>query len=74
MCKSTYNTIFINKDTLLFTFTIISHAKSVQLLYMLGHSSKYDHAYFTFHIETRIYIENENGKKMNINTCKRHEC
>jgi hypothetical protein len=39
------------KDTFLFTFTIISHAKSVQLLYMLKHSRKYDHAYFTFHID-----------------------
>lgn len=38
---------FIRKEMLFFTFTLISHANSVQMLYMLRHWMTY-HAYFTF--------------------------
>ena len=38
---------FVRKDMSFFTFTMTSHANSVQMLYMLRHSMKY-HAYFTF--------------------------
>lgn len=38
---------FIRKEMLFFTFTMTSHANSVQMLYMRRHSMTY-HAYFTF--------------------------
>jgi len=47
-CARAHALFFIRKDMSFFTFTMTSHANSVQMLYMLRHSMTY-HAYFTFY-------------------------